>query len=81
MARLRAILGWVWDRWEPVARALGDLQARLLLLFVYFVVTLPFAVGARLLRGPFGAVAASGAGFWTERKPTENTLPAAGRQY
>jgi len=81
VVRLRAILEWVWARWTPIARAIGDLQARLLLLIVYFVVTPPFAVGARLLRGRFGAVPHGGAGLWTERPPTENTLPAASRQY
>ena len=81
MVRLRAILGWVWARWTLIARAIGDLQARLLLLIVYFVVAPPFAVGARLLGGRFGAVPHGGAGFWTERPPTENTLPVASRQY
>jgi len=51
------------------------------LLIVYFVVAPPFAVGARLLGGRFGAVPHGGAGFWTERPPTENTLPVASRQY
>jgi len=81
VARLRAILGWIWARWEPIARAIGDFQARLLLLVVYFVVTPPFAVGARLLRGRFGGGPHDGAAFWTERPPTQNTLPAASRQY
>ena len=81
MVRLRAILGWVWARWTLIARAIGDLQARLLLLIVYFIVAPPFAVGARLLGGRFGAVPHGGAGFWTERPPTENTLPVASRQY
>ncbi|PYN39880.1 MAG: hypothetical protein DMD95_23405 [Candidatus Rokuibacteriota bacterium] len=71
----------MWSRWTLIARAIGDLQARLLLLIVYFLVAPPFAVGARLLRGRFGAVSHGGAGLWTERPPTENTLPAASRQY
>lgn len=64
-----------------IGRAIGDFQARLLLLVVYFVVTPPFAVGTRLLRGRFGAVPRGGAGLWTDRPPTEHTLPGASRQY
>ena len=65
----------------PIARAIGDFQARLLLTLVYFVVMPPFALVARLLLGRFGAVPRGGARLWTERPPTESTLPAARRQY
>jgi hypothetical protein len=65
----------------PIAHAIGDFQARLVLLVVYFLVVPPFALGARLLRGRFGAVPQGATGLWTDRPPTEPTLPAAGRQY
>jgi len=81
VARLQAVLGSVWARWTRVARAIGDLQARLLLLVVYFIVMPAFAVCARLLQGPFGAVNAGAAGFWSDRPPTQHTLTAARRQY
>ena len=64
-----------------LARAIGDFQARLLLTLIYVVVMPPFALGARLLHGRFGAVPRGGATLWTERPPTKNALPAARRQY
>jgi len=64
-----------------IARAIGDFQARLLLTLIYFLITPPFALAARLLRGRFESVPRGGAGLWTERPPTENTLASARRQY
>jgi hypothetical protein len=81
VARLQTVLRSVWARWNRVARAIGDLQARLLLLVVYFAVTPAFAVGARLLQGRFGAVDGGAAGFWSDRPPTQHTLTAVRRQY
>jgi len=65
----------------PIARAIGDFQARLLLTLIYFVFMAPFALGARLLLGRFGAAPRDESRLWTERPPTENALPAARRQY
>jgi len=65
----------------PIARAIGDFQARLLLTLIYFLVTPPFALAARLVRGRFEGVPGSGAKLWMERPRTENTLAAARRQY
>ncbi len=76
-----ALLKKIWAWWEPIARRIGDFQARVFLLFVYFVITVPFVLVARLSRGRFGAVPTATGGFWTERPPTEHTLETAGRQY
>ncbi len=70
-----------WERWKRFGRRVADVQAWIILLLVYFVVSLPFALGARLVRGRFGAVPSAASGFWTPRARTEHTLEAVARQY
>ncbi len=81
MTTLARIARSAWERWKRFGRRVADVQAAIILLVVYFVVTMPFALGARLLRGPFGAVPPGSSGFWTERPHTEHTLDAVTRQY
>jgi len=37
----------VWKWWKRVARRIGDIQARVLLIFFYFVLLGPFALAVR----------------------------------
>ena len=68
---------WAW--WEPIARAIGNAQARLLLYVIYFVVVAPIALVMRLGRGRFGGTGAA-AGFWTSRPTSDHSMTAARRQ-
>jgi hypothetical protein len=68
---------WAW--WEPIARAIGNAQARLLLYVIYFVVVAPIALVMRLARGRFGATGGAG-GFWTSRPTSDHSMTAARRQ-
>ena len=69
---------WAW--WEPIARAVGNAQARLVLYVIYFVVVSPIALVMRVARGGFGEVPAGARGFWTHRPPSDHSLTAARRQ-
>jgi len=69
---------WAW--WEPIARAVGNAQARLVLYVIYFVVVSPIALVMRVARGRFGEVPAGARGFWTRRPPSDHSLTAARRQ-
>ena len=41
---------WLW--WKPIARKIGNFQARLLLTIFYAVVMFPFGMAVRLLFDP-----------------------------
>jgi hypothetical protein len=43
-----ALLRAAWEWWKPVAHRIADVQAALILGFLYFVLLAPFAVGMKL---------------------------------
>ena len=74
------LLRRLWARWEPIARAIGNAQAHLLLYVIYFVVVSPIALVMRVARGRFGEVPTGARGFWTSRPPSDHSLTDARRQ-
>jgi hypothetical protein len=44
----------IWERWKKIARAIGDFQARIILMIFYFVILAPFAFILRLAGDPLG---------------------------
>jgi len=78
--RVPTLLRRLWAWWEPIARAIGNAQARLVLYVIYFVVVSPIALVMRVARGRFGEVPADARGFWTSRPPSDHSLPGARRQ-
>lgn len=44
----------IWERWKKIARAIGDFQARIILMIFYFVILAPFALILRLGGDPLG---------------------------
>ncbi len=57
---------WVW--WKRVARAIGDFQARIILVVFYFVALGPFALVVRWASDPL-AIKASTPKGWRVREP------------
>lgn len=49
---MRTLLRSLWEWWKPVARKIGDFQARVILLLFYFVILGPFALALRLSSDP-----------------------------
>ncbi len=62
------IVGRAWGRWKRVARAIGDVQARLILAVFYFVAVGPFALVVRWAYDPL-AIKPSTPKGWRAREP------------
>jgi hypothetical protein len=46
---MRRMLRTLWERWKVIARKIGDVQSRVMLVGFYFVILAPFGLGVRLL--------------------------------
>jgi hypothetical protein len=51
-ANPRAFLRVAWTRWKKIARAIGVVQTRILMVCLYFIFVLPLGVVMRLSGGP-----------------------------
>jgi len=60
----------LWERWKRVARKVGDVQARVLLSLVYFIVLGPFALAVRWWSDPLAVKTGTPRG-WRERNNSE----------
>ena len=69
------ILRAIWAAWVPIARAIGNFQARIILTVVYFVVLGPFALIAKRRGEP-----APGS-LWRERADAPFSLDGARREF
>lgn len=78
-AGVAGILRRLWRGWTRVGRALGDLQARLLLTVFYFLVVAPFALVVRLTADPLALKPRTPRG-WRVRAPTEPLTLERARQ-
>jgi len=45
-------LKWLWRKWLPVAQAIGNFQAQVILTFFYVVVIAPLGIVYRLFADP-----------------------------
>ncbi len=69
-----------WTHWQQLARAIGVVQTRILMIVFYFIVVLPTGIFARLsddklrLRRPAGTC-------WVPHPPAEQNLDSAHRQF
>ncbi|MBM2826630.1 MAG: hypothetical protein HW403_694 [Dehalococcoidia bacterium] len=73
------VLRWLWLKWVPIAHAVGNFQARVILTLIYMVMVAPFAVGARLLSDPL-MLHSKRAGVWYPREVQGYTMIEAERQ-
>jgi hypothetical protein len=55
-----------WETWKRAAKKIGDIQARLLLTFFYFIVLAPFALALRRWSDPL-AIKDGAAKGWRAR--------------
>ena len=46
-------LKWLWEKWLPIAQAVGNFQAQLIMTLFYFVIILPLGVSYRFFADPF----------------------------
>lgn len=70
-----------WLVWKRVARAIGDLQARVLLTVFYFVILTPFALLVRWRRDPLAIKGGAPRGWRPRVGGTGTLLDRAARQF
>lgn len=73
-------LKWLWRKWLPIAHAIGNFQAQVILSIFYVVVLLPVGVMYRFFTAPFDLKKNSRSSFGVWDHPKEN-LETARKQY
>ena len=63
----------LWEWWKRFGRRMGDIQARVLLFFFYFVILAPFALAVRWWSDPL-AIKSSAVWGWRPKGGSEGTL-------
>lgn len=69
-----------WERWKKIARAVGVVQTRILMVFFYFVLVLPIGVIMRLSGDPLRLKPREGSN-WTPHRQEDASLETARRQF
>ena len=75
-----SFLSAAWTRWKKIARAIGVVQTRILMVCVYFVLVLPVGVVMRLKGDPLRLKRPAG-GNWAPHHDEEATIEAVRRQF
>ena len=71
----------LWERWKPIAKAIGDFQARLILTVIYFIIVGPFALIIRWAADPL-SLKKSAKQAWREKpEQKESALKRAMNQF
>jgi lipopolysaccharide/colanic/teichoic acid biosynthesis glycosyltransferase len=71
----------LWEGWKRLAKRLGDVQARILLVVFYFLFFAPFALLARWSSDPLGIKPESRKGWQPRTQRAENWKELAMRQF
>ena len=74
------MLRQLWTRWKAFGQKIADLQARLILTLVYFIVVLPFGLVVRWLSDPLVVKSNPRQTMWFPKHVDEPTLENARRQ-
>jgi len=69
-----------WERWKQIARAVGVVQTRLLMVVLYFIFVLPIGLVMRLSGDPLRLKNRTGSN-WTPHRQEEASLETARRQF
>jgi len=79
-AQAPGFLRLTWTRWKQIAKAVGVVQTRLLMVFFYFVFVFPLGLIIRRSGDPLHLKAPSGSN-WTPHRQEPASLDAARRQF
>ncbi len=72
----------LWEWWRRAGKAIGDIQARVLLMLFYFVILAPFALAVRWGSDPLTLKAGAPRGWHPTRgEETNSLLDRATRQF
>lgn len=69
-----------WERWKKIARAIGVVQTRILMVIFYFIFVLPLGLFMRLRGDPLHLKARTGSN-WTPHRDQDANLDTARRQF
>jgi len=75
------VLKQLWRGWKALAWKIGNFQARVLLVLLYFTLLLPFGVGLRLLSDPLKTKARDLPSYWVRRETQGASVDESRRQY
>jgi hypothetical protein len=70
---------WTW--WKRVAKRIGDVQARTLLTFLYFVIFAPFALAVRWGADPLAIKTGTQRGWRSKDSGEDRLMECATRQF
>ena len=71
----------LWERWKRIAKKIGDVQARIILTVIYFIIVGPFALVLRLAADPL-SLKKSAKQAWREKpEAKESALKRAMNQF
>jgi hypothetical protein len=71
----------IWQKYKEIARYIGDFQARLLLIFFYFILALPFGLLARLILDPLKIRKRPVTTGWVKHQIVDKEINEAQRQF
>ncbi len=71
----------VWDAWTRLARRIGDIQARILLTLLYYVVVGPFALVRRWGSDPLALKPGASRGWRVRPESPDTPMAQARRQF
>ena len=77
---MSGLLARAWARWKVIAHAIGNFQARVLLVIFYFLIVPIFALIVKLFKDPLTLQPPSRDSLWVEGPASDLTLQAARRQ-
>lgn len=75
-----SFLRMAWTRWKKIARAIGVVQTRILMVSVYFIFVVPVGIVMRLKGDPLRLKRPAGSN-WAPHHDEEATIEAARRQF
>ncbi|HVO27474.1 MAG TPA: hypothetical protein VMW56_28000 [Candidatus Margulisiibacteriota bacterium] len=70
----------VWERWKKIARAIGVVQTRILMVVFYFLFVLPIGLLMRMRGDPLHLKEPQGSN-WTPHRSQDANLETARRQF
>ncbi|MCA9980286.1 MAG: hypothetical protein KDD89_05625, partial [Anaerolineales bacterium] len=64
-----------WQAWSQFAGEMGNVQGRMFMGYFYFIVVMPFALGAKLLSDPLEGKKQPATTGWHGREPASSDQP------
>jgi hypothetical protein len=70
----------LWRRWSDFASIMGNVQARLIMGFFYFIFVTPFGLATRILADPLMLKRPNNPSGWVQKQATDTTIDDAKEQ-